>query len=110
MLLGVLLLAFLSFIGVPPLAGFVAKLLLFAAAIEADYAWLAGVAAVNTVVSIVYYVRVLAPAYFEPRPNRVPTLARIAAVPTVTMGIAIVLIGLLAEPLVDAFAHSGLLP
>jgi NADH-quinone oxidoreductase subunit N len=109
-LLGVLLLAFLSFIGVPPLAGFVAKLLLFAVAIEADYAWLAGVAAVNTVVSIVYYVRVVAPAYFEPRPNRVPTLARVAAVPTVTMGIAIVLIGLLAEPLVDAFAHSGLLP
>ena len=108
-LLGVLLLAFLSFIGVPPLAGFIAKLLLFAAAIEADYAWLAGVAAVNTVVSIVYYVRVVAPAYFDARPEHVPTLARIAAVPTVTMGVAIVVIGLLAEPLVDAFAHSGLL-
>jgi NADH-quinone oxidoreductase subunit N len=106
----VLLLAFLSFIGVPPLAGFVAKLLLFAAAIEADYAWLAGVAAVNTVVSIVYYVRVVAPAYFEARPEHVPTLARLAAIPTVAMGLAIVVIGLAAEPLVSAFARSGLLP
>ena len=102
--------AFLSFIGVPPLAGFVAKLLLFAVAIEADYAWLAGVAAVNTVVSIVYYVRVVAPAYFDARPERVPTLARVAAIPTVAMGLAIVVIGLVAEPLMSAFARSGLLP
>ncbi|MFP5254183.1 MAG: proton-conducting transporter membrane subunit, partial [Actinomycetes bacterium] len=41
--------SFLSFIGVPPLNGFVAKLLLFAVAIQVGYAWLAIVAAVNTV-------------------------------------------------------------
>lgn len=40
-LAGALAIAFLSFIGVPPLAGFFAKLVLFGAAIEAGYAWLA---------------------------------------------------------------------
>lgn len=108
-LLGVLLLAFLSFIGVPPLAGFVAKLLLFGAAIDADYAWLAAAAAVNTVISIAYYVRVLAPAYFGARPDRVPALARPAAMAALTMGLAIVMVGILAEPLMAGFAASALL-
>jgi len=109
-LIGALLLAFLSFIGVPPLAGFVAKLLLFGVAIEVGYGWLAVVAAVNTVISIVYYVRVVAPAYFDARPEHVPTLAPLAAIPTVAVGLAIIVIGLAAEPLVSAFAWSGLLP
>lgn len=46
--------SFLSFIGVPPLSGFVAKVLLFLVAIEVGYTWLAIVAAVNTVISIFY--------------------------------------------------------
>ncbi|MGH2699428.1 MAG: hypothetical protein ACRDJL_09565 [Actinomycetota bacterium] len=50
---------------IPPLVGFGAKLALFIAAIEADYEWLAIVAAINTVVSIFYYARVMAPAYFD---------------------------------------------
>src|ERR687892_733826 len=40
----VLILAFLSLLGLPPLAGFVGKLELFTAAIDADQAWLAAIA------------------------------------------------------------------
>ncbi len=58
-----LVVAFLSFVGVPPLAGFVGKLALFAATIDAGYAWLAVVAAANSVLSLAYYLRVLGPAY-----------------------------------------------
>src|SRR3546814_3086014 len=46
-----LVVSFLSFVGIPPLAGFTAKLSLFAATIDAGYAWLAVVAVINSVVS-----------------------------------------------------------
>jgi NADH-quinone oxidoreductase subunit N len=35
------LVAFLSLAGMPPFGGFVAKVFVFAAAVEADYIWLA---------------------------------------------------------------------
>ena len=101
--------SFLSFIGVPPLAGFAAKLLLFAAAIEAGYTWLAVLGVVNTVVSIFYYIRVLAPAYFEEMAGPVPVLARWAAVATLGTAAAVIAVGLAAEPFVRAFAAAGLL-
>jgi NADH-quinone oxidoreductase subunit N len=110
LLIGALLLAFLSFVGVPPLAGFVAKLMLFGTAIEAGYTWLAVLAAVNTVVSIVYYVRVLAPAYFDSRPKSIRVLGGSAAFATLATAAALIAVGLLAEPFVRAFAGAGLLP
>ena len=108
-LLGALAVAFLSFIGVPPLAGFFAKLALFAATIEAGYAWLAVVAAVNTVVSIVYYVRVLAPASFGDLTAPVPVLGRLPAGVTVGFAAALILVGIAAEPFMQAFASARLL-
>ncbi len=109
-LASVLLLAFLSFIGVPPLAGFFAKLLLFGAAIEAGYSWLAVLAALNTVVSIVYYIRVLAPVYFDDLQAPVPVLGRWAATATLAMGGALIVVGLVAEPFLQGFASTRLLP
>ena len=100
----------LSFIGVPPLAGFAAKLSLFAAAIEPGYSWLAVVAAVNTVVSIAYYVRVIAPMYFDDLPGPVPVLSRTAGLAAVVTGSAVVLVGIGAEPFFRAFDGLQLLP
>lgn len=108
-LAGALALSFLSFIGVPPLAGFVAKFLLFGAAIEAGYTWLAVLAVVNTVVSIFYYARVLGPAYFGPLAGPVPVLGRWAAVATLACAAALVVLGIVAEPFSATFAHAGLL-
>jgi NADH-quinone oxidoreductase subunit N len=105
-----LVVSFLSFIGVPPLAGFTAKLLLFAAAIEAGYTWLAVLGIVNTVVSIFYYVRVLAPAYFADLVEPVPVLGTGAAIATLTPAAAIVAVGVAAEPFIRAFTSVGLLP
>mgnify|MGYP000306512090 CR=1 FL=1 len=48
----VLVVSFLSFVGIPPLAGFTAKLALFGAAVDAGYAWLAVLAVANTVASL----------------------------------------------------------
>lgn len=53
----------LSLIGIPPLAGFVGKLTVFAAAWEAGFGWLTVIAAANTVLSVFYYFRWIAPLY-----------------------------------------------
>ena len=102
--------SFLSFIGIPPMAGFAAKLVLFAAAIDAGYAWLSVVAVVNTVVSIFYYARVLAPMYFGELAAPVPVLGASPAVATHTSALAVVVVGIGAEPLVRAFSVALLLP
>jgi NADH-quinone oxidoreductase subunit N len=105
-----LVIAFLSLIGIPPLVGFGAKLALFTAAIEANYEWLAIVAAVNTVVSIFYYARVMAPAYFDDLVAPVPVLGRWAASATYAMAVAVVAVGIAAEPVLDALRAALLLP
>ena len=96
-----LVLAFLSLLGLPPLAGFFGKLEVFNAAIDANQAWLAAVAVVNTVVSLYYYLRVIAPAVLDPqragdRHTREP--APIGAALAVTTA-ATVAFGVAAEPL-----------
>lgn len=108
-LAGSMALSFLSFIGVPPLSGFVAKLLLFVVAIEVGYTWLAVVAAVNTVISIFYYVRVLAPMYFGDAGRPVPVLGRPAAATALACAGVLVVTGIVAEPFVSAFKAVGLL-
>jgi NADH-quinone oxidoreductase subunit N len=53
----------LSLVGVPPLGGFVGKLLLFGAAIDAGYTWLAVVAILNSVLSLAVYLRIIVVMY-----------------------------------------------
>jgi len=65
----------------------------------------------NTVASLFYYLRVLGPAYFERAPTSpVPVLGRWAGVATFSCAAAVVVLGLAAQPLLDAFAGAGLLP
>lgn len=110
-LAAVMVISFLSFIGIPPLAGFGAKLTLFAASIEANYAWLAAVAVVNTVVSIAYYARVMAPMYFSrTQPEPVAVLGHWAGVATGACAAGVIIAGLAAEPLVREFMRAGMLP
>lgn len=49
----------ISLTGIPPTAGFIGKLYLFAALIKTDWIWLAVIGVVNSVVSLYYYVRVI---------------------------------------------------
>ncbi|MGB3632765.1 MAG: NADH-quinone oxidoreductase subunit N [Rubrobacteraceae bacterium] len=57
----------LSLVGIPPLAGFVGKFLLFGAAIDAGFTWLAVVAILNSVLSLGVYLRVVVPMYGQPK-------------------------------------------
>lgn len=53
-----------SIAGIPPFAGFIGKLLVFSAAVDAGLIWLAVVGAVAAVVAAAYYLRLLASIWF----------------------------------------------
>lgn len=98
-----LVVSFLSLLGLPPLAGFVGKLELFTAAIDADQAWLAAIAVVNTVVSLYYYLRVIAPAVLDSPATvgdlRPPPSGGVLATALALTAISTVAFGVAAEPL-----------
>ena len=52
-------LCLISLIGIPPTAGFMAKIYIFNAAVDHDLMWLVIVAVVNTAISAYYYLRVV---------------------------------------------------
>lgn len=58
----------LSLAGIPPLAGFFAKLWIFGAALQANLTWLAVAAALNAVVAAFYYMRIVQAMYLASDP------------------------------------------
>lgn len=95
---GVAMVIFLiSLVGVPPLAGFVGKFLLFGAAIEVGFTWLAVVAILNSVLSLAVYLRIVVPMYQTPK--EVPASTRSVAVVWIVALVATVAVGLAAQAL-----------
>jgi NADH-quinone oxidoreductase subunit N len=97
-----------SLAGIPPLAGFMGKLLIFVAAFQAHLYWLLGVAVVGVVISIYYYFGWIKAAFFETwSPNPTPDAAKPAfAAPTAigsavltALALATVILGFYQEPL-----------
>jgi NADH-quinone oxidoreductase subunit N len=58
-----MLVAFLSLAGMPPFAGFIAKVLVFASAVQADLIWLAVIGVLNSIIGLYYYLIVLKYVY-----------------------------------------------
>ena len=58
-----MLVAFLSLSGMPPFGGFMAKLLVFAAAIQAGWYWLVIIGILNSIIGLYYYLTVLKYVY-----------------------------------------------
>ena len=58
-------LCLLSLSGIPPMAGFVSKVFIFSAAWSQGLSWLVVIALINTVVSLVYYGRLVKVMYFD---------------------------------------------
>ena len=99
----------LSLIGLPPLAGFVGKLAMFAEALNLEktqgtpLAWLVGLGLLNTVISAVYYVRVIRAMFFR-APRASAPVRRAPAAVWVTILVctaAVVGLGLRAGPVLD---------
>lgn len=98
-----LLVSLLSLAGMPPLAGFVAKVYVFAAAVESGWVWLAFVGVLNSIVGLYYYLTVLKVVYLyrsehEDRRIAIPPAYALALVACV---VVILLIGSLSGPWLD---------
>lgn len=64
----------MSLVGIPPLAGFAGKFLLFGAAMDAHFIWLAFAAILNSVLSLAVYLRMIVPMYRLCGENKKTTL------------------------------------
>ena len=106
----VLVLAFLSLVGIPPTVGFLGKLTLFLTTIQSGYLWLALIAAANTVASLFYYARVMGTMYFGTPPEKVEVLDHLSGIAMWTAAIVIVGGAILAQSAFAAFRLSSLLP
>jgi NADH-quinone oxidoreductase subunit N len=74
---------FLSLAGIPPLAGWFAKFVMFRAVLSSGGSWgvvLAAIAAVNSVIALFYYARVVKAVFMDPVPESV-SLAEAASRP-----------------------------
>ena len=102
-----------SLAGLPPTAGFIGKLYVFMAAVEAGMAWLATLALVFAAISAYYYMRVVMVMYMrEPRPSS-DVSPRIVMSPTLSVVLAcaiagVVILGLYPNPLVTLRAQAVL--
>ena len=106
----VLLVALLSLGGMPPLAGFVAKFYIFAAAVESGWIWLAFVGVLNAIIGLYYYMTILKVVYLfrsedDDKPIAIP---RSYALVLVICVIAILAIGTLSAPWLDWSINSAL--
>lgn len=84
--------ALLSLTGIPPLAGFIGKFALFAATMDAGYAWLTVLALINSALSLYYYLRVIAPMFVPPAgapPEPPEPLAKAVAIAAAIASIAL---------------------
>lgn len=99
----------ISLTGLPPTAGFIGKLYLFAALINAKWFWLALVGAINSVVSLYYYVRVFRNMFLQDPVGSGEPL-RFAPFPVFLLLVLVIptlLLGLYFGPLVQ-FAQASI--
>jgi NADH-quinone oxidoreductase subunit N len=123
----------LALAGLPGTAGFIGKLFLIEAAVDGDYTWLAVMIAVGTMISLVYYLGVVAaiwmrpaPAGADPRPGTpMPAIAggsqeadaaairvtgarcRVIVGLTLLAAAATLFFGIIPSPLVEWSANAG---
>lgn len=102
----VMLICMFSLVGMPPFGGFVGKLMIFASAFKAgDVHWFMYVVvafgALNTVFSLVYYIRVLKTMFLEVRPDDarpVPVQLRsLESIYMVSLAAFVILLGILPQ-------------
>lgn len=106
----VMLIAFLSLAGMPPLAGFVAKFYIFAAAVQAGWVWLAIVGVLNAIIGLYYYLTVLKVIYLyrsDDDDKAIPSQPAFNIVMVVCVA-AILVIGVLSGPLLDWSLNSAM--
>ncbi len=107
LLSAVMAFSMISLTGVPPTVGFMAKIYIFGAAVNAGLTWLAIVGVLNSVISAYYYLRVVKVMVLSPPTDETPVTASLpvgAALTVTTAGILV--FGLYPAPLIE-FARTA---
>jgi NADH-quinone oxidoreductase subunit N len=97
----------LSLAGVPPLAGFFAKWLVFQSAYQAGFWWLALIGLLSSVVSAFYYLRIIVNMYMRDRTDPVPSYT--SSPMLVGVGLAALLVvvqGFLTSPVLNLVGQT----
>lgn len=98
-----MLAAFLSLAGMPPFGGFVAKVLVFAAGIQAGYVWLVIIGIINSMIGVYYYLNAMKYVYLYRMPEQdeekhpVPMTGPYA-IALAVLAIGVILIGTVFAP------------
>ena len=98
-----MLAAFLSLAGMPPFAGFVAKIFVFAAGIQAGYLWLVIIGIINSIIGVYYYLNAMKYVYLYRMPdqdeeNHPVPMTRPYVVALAVLAIGVILIGTVFAP------------
>lgn len=111
-----MLICMFSLVGMPPFGGFVGKLFIFASVFKAgEVHWFMYVVvafgALNTVFSLVYYIRVLKTMFMDARPaDARPVPVRLASWESafvVTLAVFVLLLGILPRLMSDTASHAA---
>lgn len=92
-----------TLLGLPPTAGFFGKFLLFKAAVDADLIWLAVMGILFSVISLYFYVRVVAYIYLRPSRGETPVMDQSPCLAIVSLlsVAAVLLLGIFPQMLLD---------
>ncbi len=96
----------LSMLGFPLTAGFTGKFLVFSAAIEKHYVWLALIGVINSVISLYYYFGVVRQMYLTPA--RATTKMQVSGLVWLLIAIALTVtfaLGIYPEPVINLTRH-----
>jgi len=95
----------LSLGGIPPFAGFLSKIFLFTAAWELGQQWLVVVALLNSIVSLVYYGRIVKAMFFDEPPKKDRLTTPVGLGTALVFSSIALLVLLVAAPWVLNLAH-----
>jgi NADH-quinone oxidoreductase subunit N len=122
-----LTISMLALAGLPATVGFIGKLYLIEALVEGDYTWLAVFIAVGTMISLAYYLRVVAAMWMRPGGEAAPTATPAIAGaspeadpidpdagrrpylvgPALLAAAGAIFFGVIPQPLVEFAQHAG---
>jgi NADH-quinone oxidoreductase subunit N len=106
-LAAVMVIFFMSLAGLPPTAGFVGKLFVFGAAVQAGYYYLAIIGVLNSVISVVFYFNVVRQMFFLAPPSEERlSLPRFPLAAVIICVVLVMVIGLYPQPLIDLVGRS----
>ncbi len=106
-LAAVMAMLMLSMAGLPPFIGFVAKLTVLQALIGAGWLWLAVVAVMFSLIGAFFYLRIVKLMYFDtPAVSERPVGVADAGLLLSANGLAVLLLGILPQPLMTLCAYS----